>query len=45
MNRAKVDLVAVAFGDVDPMSLAAVENYERAMKEATIEERRSKRSS
>ena len=35
MNRAKVDLVAVAFGEVDPMSLAAVTHYERAMKEAT----------
>lgn len=35
MNRAKVDLVAVAFGDVDPMSLAAVARYERALEEAT----------
>ncbi|KAF6223285.1 hypothetical protein HO133_000127 [Letharia lupina] len=34
MNRAKVDLVAVTFGEVDPMSLAAVAHYERAMKEA-----------
>lgn len=35
MNRAKFDLVNVAFGDVDPMSLATVANYERAMEEAT----------
>ncbi|KAL9067827.1 MAG: hypothetical protein Q9161_006645 [Pseudevernia consocians] len=34
MNRAKVDLVAVAFGEVDPMSLAAVADYERAIEEA-----------
>lgn len=34
MNRAKVDLVAVAFGEVDPMSLAAVAHYDRAMEEA-----------
>ncbi|CAF9905890.1 hypothetical protein IMSHALPRED_004007 [Imshaugia aleurites] len=34
MNRAKVDLATVAFGDVDPMSLAAVANYETAMEEA-----------
>ncbi len=35
MNRAKVDLVAVAFGEVDPMSLAAVVEYEKAIEEAT----------
>ena len=39
-NRATVDLVTVAFGDVDPVSLAAVESYEKAMEEAR---RRGKR--
>lgn len=36
MNRAKVDLVPVAFGDVDSMSLEALAHYEKALKEATM---------
>lgn len=33
-NRSKVDLVPVAFGDVDPMSLAAVAEYDKVMEQA-----------
>ena len=40
MNRATVDLVAVTVVDGDPMSLTAVERYERVPEEATSRDKK-----